>query len=55
MWVIFSSLSDHWTLENQVYAGRIVELWPSVVASAMAGGFLAGLFRAGIGAKWLDI
>ena len=55
MWVIFSSLSDHWTLENQVYAARIVELWPSVVATAMAGGFLAGLFRAGIGAKWLDI
>ena len=41
--------------ENQVYAARIVELWPSVVASAMAGGLLAGLFRAGIGAKWLDI
>lgn len=55
MWVIFSSLSDNWLAENHQYAALIMEHWPSVVASAMVGAFFVGLFRASIGAKWLDV
>lgn len=55
MWVIFSSLSDNWLAEHQRYATQIMEHWPPVVASAMVGAFFVGLFRAGIGARWLDV